>query len=177
MVEAFLFDGPDESFRVGVEIGASCRQFHWLYTGGFQNIVELVYVQRISVVDQALLACQKAVLAGKIASDLLHPWTIRLWPETEDLHLASGQIDGKEHHASDELAFDQQLNREEVTRSQNAPVALDELFPGCLTRQVRFRIIAVLQEDVLDCGFTDLVSDVHEVIPDSRVAPARILLF
>ena len=35
----------------------------------------------------------------------------------------------------------------------------------------------MLQEDVLDGGLPDLVSEVHDVIPDSRVPPMRILLF
>jgi hypothetical protein len=32
VIEAFLFDGPDEPFRMSVEIRTSWWQFHWLYT-------------------------------------------------------------------------------------------------------------------------------------------------
>lgn len=64
-------------------------------------------VQGITVVDQVLLPCQEAARVGDIAGDLLHPGAIRLGPEVEDLRLTRGQVDGKEDHASDELAFDQ----------------------------------------------------------------------
>jgi len=56
-------------------------------------------------------------------------------------------------------------------------MALEKLLPGRLAGQVWLGIVAMLQEDVLDRGLADSVSEVHGVIADSGVAPAGVLLF
>ena len=177
VIETLLSDGPHEPLRVGIQIRTARWQFHGFHAGGFENAVELVRVQRIAVVDQVLLAGQEAALTTDIASNLLHPRTIRLCIDAEDLHFAGGDVYGEEHHVPDELAFDEELNGEQIAGGQHIPVAFEELLPGGLAGQVRLGIVAAFQEDILDRGLADLVPQVDEVIPNSRVAPARVLLF
>jgi hypothetical protein len=177
VIETFLADGPHEAFRVGIQIRTSGWQFYGFHASGIENAVELVCVKRIPVMDSVFLAHEEATLTADITGDLLHPGPVRLWSDAEDLHLASGQLDGKEHHVPDEFTFDEQLNREEIAGSQHVPVALEKLLLGRLMGQIRPWIIAVLQQDVLDRGFADLVPEVDDVIVDACVAPVRMFLF
>jgi hypothetical protein len=97
--------------------------------------------------------------------------------DPEDLYFTGGDVEGEEHHVADELAFDEELNREQIAGGQNVPVAFQELPASGLARQVWLWIIANVQEDILDRRLADLVSEVDEVVPDSRVAPTRVLFF
>ena len=177
MIERFLPDGSHESLGVGIQIETAWGQFHWLHPGGLENTLELGRIQWVAVMDQVLLASEEASVTAYVSGDLLHPGTVGLGADAEDLDLAGGQLDGKEHQVANQSAFDEQLHGEGITRRQDIPVALDTLLPGCLAGQVWLGVKAVLQKDVLDRGFADLVSEVDDVIPDSRVAPVRILLF
>lgn len=56
MVETFLFDGPDESLGVGIKVQTSPWKFHRLHTRGFENAVELVRAERITITDQVPFA-------------------------------------------------------------------------------------------------------------------------
>jgi hypothetical protein len=69
-----------------------------------------------------------------------------------------------------EASRNQNLHPQHLTISQELP-------PRGLATQVWLRIIAIIQEDVLDRRFANLVSEVHKVVPDSSVAPVWILLF
>ena len=87
MIETFLSKQPHEPLDAGIQIWTTWRQFNWLHPGGFENAVEFLRKQGISVVDQVLLACEEATLTADIASDLLYPGAVGLRVDAED-HLS-----------------------------------------------------------------------------------------
>ena len=107
VTETLLFDGSHEAFRVGIQIGAAWGQFHWLHPGGLENTLKLGRIQWVAVMDQVLLASEEASVTAYVSSDLRHPGTVGLSRQAEDLHFASCRVYSEEHHAPDELPFDE----------------------------------------------------------------------
>jgi len=67
------------------------------------------------------------------------------------------------------------LNAEEVSRSDSSPMGLKEGLPGHALATLRSRLQAVLGEDVLDGAAADGGSQVHQGALDATVAPTGVL--
>ena len=71
--QTFLFDRPDEPFRVCVQVRTSRRELDRRDTAVLQDLVEPLGEQRVPVVNQMFRALQEATeRIGKIACHLLH---------------------------------------------------------------------------------------------------------
>ena len=61
-LDAGLLDGPDEAFRMGVQIGRPGRQSHRCDTGGRERVVDGAAEEWIAVVDEKPCTAQKFVV-------------------------------------------------------------------------------------------------------------------
>ncbi len=74
VVEAFVFDGPDKPFSVGIAVRAHRRGFHAGHAAFAKKDHKRVRKQRVSIVNQIFRASKEAVKRiGQVSGDLFHP--------------------------------------------------------------------------------------------------------
>ena len=150
LAEAFLFDGADEAFRVGIQGRASWWQSDRLDAAALQNLPERAGVEWISIVNQVARVSQKAIkLVGQISCHLFHPLPVGLVVDSCDLHAARLQLDYEEHEVAPEPSQAQHFHGKEVGGREPFPVGLQERFPRETLAPLGSRFDSVVLQDSL----------------------------
>ena len=81
--------------------------------------------------NEIAVAIQESVHAiGEIPRHLLHPWPIGLRDDSRNVNLARGQPNHEENVVMNQAEDGPQFYAEEVCRSQDLPMASEELLPS-----------------------------------------------
>ncbi len=101
--------------------------------------------------NQVLCVAQDSVdRVGEIASGLVHPLTIWIYSNTNDLDRTSLELNHEEYRVTNGAEDPQDLHVEEVTRVQTMSVRSHELLPGPFLLAFRSANDACFMEDVGD---------------------------
>jgi hypothetical protein len=94
--------------------------------------------------------------------------------DARDVNVPRLQVDDEEHEVVDEATDGERLDAEEVGRGDGAPVRLQERLPRQGLAPQGSGLDAVLGEDALDGGASEVDANVLERAAKARVTPGRI---
>jgi hypothetical protein len=118
-VKALIFDRPDKSFSICIQIRASLWRFDHLDTCSLQDLRKFLGEKRIPIMNNVSLTTQESAdRIGEIAAHLFHPLAVCLWDNSGDFHFSTSEFNSKQHHIACQSAPRVNFNREEVNRCQ-----------------------------------------------------------
>jgi hypothetical protein len=124
--------------------------------------------------DQVAAIQKKTVFTvDQIPGNLLHPQPVWRNADPSDLNPTRLEMDHEEHEVPNEPAPCQDLDREEVRRSDRTPMGPQERLPSY--RTTPGWIDSVLDNYALDRVSADAIPEVHELAANARVSPAGVL--
>src|SRR5664280_1646642 len=119
---------PYPSFRVGIQIGASCRQTHNFHTGVLEHPAEHARIERVTIQDEVPRLLQEAVYAiGEVPSDLSHPSFAWLTGDPCDMYPSCCNIDNEEYVVANQPESAKYLNREEISAGDGSKMRLNDV--------------------------------------------------
>src|SRR5664280_428792 len=125
---------PNPSFRVGIQIGASCRQFHNFHTGVLEHPAKHARVERVTIQDEVPRLLQEPVYAiGEVPSDLRHPSFAWLTGDPCDMYPSCCNIDNEEYVVANQPEAPQHLDREEVSAGDGSKISAFTRIDGGLS--------------------------------------------
>jgi hypothetical protein len=131
-VEAFVFDGADESFGKGVEIRTSRRQRDWFDASTPHDHGEASGEFGVSIANQIPVAGKQLTALGcQIASGLPHPSVSGVAGYPSNVDLSTVNVDEEEAVISDQAEGGPDFGGEEVGGQQTVGVGADEVGPTC----------------------------------------------
>src|SRR5580704_10612997 len=112
---------------------------------------------------------------GQVAGDLRHPLPVGPAGDAGDVNASCLEVDDEQHKVAYETPAREYLHAEEVRRGDGTPVRLEKRLPCHGLSPQRSGLNAVLSEDALDGGPSEVEAQVFGCTPKPRVAPRRIL--
>ncbi|MDP9174571.1 MAG: hypothetical protein M3O30_11990 [Planctomycetota bacterium] len=175
-VEAFIFNGSNESFSEGVQIRASRRQRQCFDADRTQDHVEASRKLGVPISDQiSASGKQSAAAGGEIASGLPHPCISRVASDSRQVDLSAADMDEEEAVVGYQAESGPNFGGEEVGGEQAIRMGTDEVGPTCLALPMRRWVDAMFFEDVFDGLMADVVIQGDQGASDSAIAPGGIL--
>src|ERR1035438_7726828 len=161
--QTLFLDGANKSFGISVALGNARRTEDDFHTGGFERAPEVVNIFRIAVDDPVGFPQGEAVHGvNQLTGDLSHP--LRIGRDRRAAHVdgAGPQFDDEQGVIADQPAPGQYLRREEVSRDQGSPMALQKLVPTCGLAAERSGLRSIAEADVVDGRIAHLESQIGQ---------------
>jgi hypothetical protein len=171
-----VLDRPHKPLGVGVAVRAPRGQADQLYARGLEQRSEVCRIERITVDDQVTEARQRARLGvSEVAGDLRHPTPVGGAGDAGDVNASGLDVDDEQDQVAYEAPASEHLHAEEVRRGDGPPVRLEKGLPRHRLSPERSGLDAVLGEDALDSGLSEVEAEVFECAAKPGVASRRIL--
>jgi len=173
-VEAFLFDGPHESFRIGIAVRCSRRCSNDPNVLMFQQGLDRAAPLGIAVADQKSPRSHHAVhRVGHLPYGLKHERFVWIPCGTTDTHSPRVQFDDEHRVVGYQPTPRPDFGREEVGGDERRPMRAQECVPRC--RPLTTWWNAFGSEDGRDRRPGNTMPDVLQRSLDPRVSPLRIV--
>ncbi len=147
-VEAFIFNGSNESFSESVQIRASRRQRPCFDADRTQDHVEASRKFGVPISDQiSASGKQFAAIGSEISRGLPHPCISRVASDSRQVDLSAADMDEEQAVIGYQAESGPNFGGEEVGGEQAVGVGLDEVGPACLALPIWRGVNTVFFED------------------------------